>query len=61
MKWVGNIACMGEVRNSYKVLDGKPEGKRPLRRSRHRWLCIIRMDFWGNRVEICGLDLSVSA
>jgi hypothetical protein len=36
-RWVGNVACMGETRNAYKVFFGKPEGKRPRRSSRHRW------------------------
>jgi hypothetical protein len=36
MIWVGNTAHMGEMKNVYKVLVRKPEGKRPLRRPRHR-------------------------
>jgi hypothetical protein len=28
IKWVGSIACMGKLRNAYKILVGKPEGKR---------------------------------
>ena len=35
---------MGEERGVYKVLVGKPEGKRPLERPRHRWVDNIRMD-----------------
>jgi len=35
MSWVGHVACMGEGRGMYRVLVGKPEGKRPLRRPRH--------------------------
>jgi hypothetical protein len=35
---------MGEMRNEYKILVGKPERKRPLRRSRHRWEGNIKMD-----------------
>jgi hypothetical protein len=35
MKWMGNAACIKEKRNAYKVLIGKPEGKRPLGRHRH--------------------------
>jgi hypothetical protein len=35
---------MGEERNVYKVLVGKPEGKRPLGRPRRRWEDGIRMD-----------------
>jgi hypothetical protein len=37
MRWVGHVACIGEWRNSYKFLVGKPEGKSPLERPRHRW------------------------
>jgi len=32
MRWVGNVAHMGEMRNAYKIMVGKPEGKRPLGR-----------------------------
>jgi hypothetical protein len=35
---------MGETRNAYKILVGKPEGKRPLGRSRRRWVDNIKMD-----------------
>ena len=35
---------MGERRGVYKVLVGKPEGKRPLRRPKHRWEYNIKMD-----------------
>jgi hypothetical protein len=37
MRWAGHAARMGEERKLYKVLVGKPEGKRPLGRPRHRW------------------------
>jgi hypothetical protein len=37
MGWVGHVTHMGEMRNAYKILVGKPEGKRPLRRLRQRW------------------------
>jgi hypothetical protein len=37
MRWAGHVACMGEERKVYKVLMGKPEGKRALVRPRHRW------------------------
>jgi len=35
MRWAGHIACMGERRDVYRVLVGKPEGKRLLGISRH--------------------------
>jgi hypothetical protein len=35
---------MGETRNSYRILVGKPEGKRPLGRPRRRWVDNIKMD-----------------
>jgi hypothetical protein len=31
-RWAGHVACMGEIRNAYKISTGKPERKRPLRR-----------------------------
>jgi hypothetical protein len=40
-RWTGNVACMGEKRNAYRVLVGKPEGKRPLSRHRRKWEGII--------------------
>jgi hypothetical protein len=43
--WTGNIARMGENRNAYRLLVGKPEGRRPLGRPRRRWVDNIRMDF----------------
>jgi hypothetical protein len=51
MRWVGHVARMGEGRNVYRVLVGKPEGKRPLGKPRHRWADGIKMDLreigWG--------------
>ena len=44
MKWVGHVARMGEERGVYRVLVGKPEGRRPLGRPRRRWADNIRMD-----------------
>ena len=44
MRWAGHVACMGEERGACRVLVGKPEGKRPLGRPRHRWVDNIRMD-----------------
>jgi hypothetical protein len=37
MRWAGHVARMGEGRGVYRVLVGKPEGKRPLERLRRRW------------------------
>jgi hypothetical protein len=44
MRWTGHVARMGEERNLYRALMGKPEGKRPLGRPRCRWEDVIRMD-----------------
>jgi hypothetical protein len=38
MRWAGHVARMGEKRNEYRLLVGKPEGKRPLGRLRRRWI-----------------------
>jgi hypothetical protein len=57
--WVGHVARMGEKRNAYRILVGKPEGKRPLGRTRRRWEDNIRMDLreigWG---DIDWIDLA---
>ena len=58
----GHVARMGEKRIVYRVLVGKPEGKRPLGRPRHRWEDTIKMDlqevgWWGyglDRAEPAG-------
>ena len=44
MRWPGNVARMCERRGEYRVLEGKPEGKRPLGRPRRRWI-ILRWVF----------------
>jgi len=44
MRWVRHVGCKGERRDVYRGLVGKPEGKRPLGRPRHRWEDNIRMD-----------------
>jgi len=44
-RWAGHVASMGEGRGVYRVLVGKPEGRRPLRRPRRGWEDNIRMDF----------------
>jgi hypothetical protein len=52
MRWEGHVARKGKKRNTYRLLVGKPEGKRPLGRPRRRWVDNIRMDFgavgWGD-------------
>jgi hypothetical protein len=52
MRWAGHVVRMGEKRNSYRLLVGKPEGKRPLGRPRRRWVDNIGMDLgevgWGD-------------
>ena len=45
MRWAGHEARMGEGRSVYRVLVGKPEGRRPLERPRYRWEDNIKMDF----------------
>jgi hypothetical protein len=48
---------MGEKRNMYRLLVGKPEGKRPLGRTRRRWIDNIKMDLLEIGVSVCcGLD-----
>jgi hypothetical protein len=44
MRWVGHVARMGEGRGVHRVLMGRPEGRRPLGRPRHRWEDNIKMD-----------------
>ena len=44
MRWAGHVARMGEGRGVHRLLVGKPEGKRPLRRPRRRWEDNIKMD-----------------
>jgi hypothetical protein len=44
MRWARHVVCMGEGRGVYRVLVGRPEGKRPLGRPRCRWEDNIKMD-----------------
>ena len=44
MRWAGHVAHMGERRGVYRVLVGKPKGKRSLGGPRHRWEDNIKMD-----------------
>jgi len=59
MRWAGHVARMGEERGVYRVLVGKPEGKRPLGRPGHRWVDNIRMvlqDVGCGYMDWIGLD-----
>ena len=51
MRWAGHVARMGEERWVYRVLVGKPEGRRPLGKLRRRWVDNIRMDL---QEVVCG-------
>ena len=44
LRWAGDVAHMQQTRNTYRVLAGRPEGKRSLRRPRRRWEDNIKMD-----------------
>ena len=44
MRWAGHVALMGEKRRVYRVLVGKPEGRRSLGRPRRRWVDNISID-----------------
>jgi len=37
MRWMGHVACMGEMRNAYKILFRNSKGKRSLRRPSYKW------------------------
>jgi hypothetical protein len=60
LRWAGHVARMGERRDAYRALVGKPEGRKPLERPRRRWEDNIKMDLqevgWGGH----GLDQSGS-
>jgi hypothetical protein len=52
MRWTGHVARVGEKRDAYRLLVGKPDGKSPLGRPRRRGVDNIRMDLgevgWGD-------------
>jgi hypothetical protein len=58
MRWAGYVARMGEKRNAYRIFVGKPEGKRPLGRTRRRWVDNIKIDLrevgWVVWIELIG-------
>jgi hypothetical protein len=51
MRWAGHVALMGEGRGVYRVLVGRPEGKRPLGRHWRRWEDNIKMDLRGIGID----------
>jgi hypothetical protein len=57
MRGAEHVAQMGEERNAYRLLVGRPEGRRPLGTPRRRWLENIRMDLvevdWGDVDWLC--------
>jgi hypothetical protein len=55
MRWAEHVARMGVKRNACNILGGKPEGKRPLGRPRHRCVDNIKMDL-RERGWDCGLN-----
>jgi hypothetical protein len=54
MRWEGHVAQMLEKRNAYRILVGKPEGKRPLGRPRRRLVDNNKMDLGG--IGCSGMD-----
>jgi hypothetical protein len=52
MRWAGHVARFGEKRSVYGLLVGKPEGKRPLERSRCGWIDNIKMDLLDIRLSV---------
>jgi hypothetical protein len=54
MRWAGNVARMGDKKNAYRILVGKPEGKGPVGRPIHRWMDNIKMDL--REMELNGVD-----
>jgi hypothetical protein len=59
---VGHVPCMGEGRGPYRILVGRPEGRRPLGRPRYRWEGDIKMDLqevgWGGGGGMDWIDMA---
>jgi hypothetical protein len=55
MRWTGHVARMGEGRGAYRILVGRPEGRRPIGKPRRRWEDNIKMDLqevgWGHGLD----------
>jgi hypothetical protein len=60
MSWAGHVARMGEKKNAYSLLVGKPVGWRPLGRLRRRWMDNNRLDLvevgWGDVDWACSTN-----
>jgi hypothetical protein len=54
VRWAGHVACVGEKRNAFWILVGKPEGNRPLGKPKQRWEDNIKMDL--REMGWCELD-----
>ena len=54
MRWAGHVARMGKRKGAYRILVGKPEGKRPLGKPRRRWEDNIKVDL--QKVGCGGMD-----
>jgi hypothetical protein len=52
MRWTGHVARMGEKRNAYRILVGKPEGERPLGRPRRRWVDVLLVFLLGLLLDL---------
>jgi hypothetical protein len=52
VRWAEHVACMGERRNAYRILVGKPEGKRSLGRRERRWEDNIKIDLKRDKDEV---------
>jgi hypothetical protein len=59
MRWEGRVVRMGAKRNAYRILVGKPEGKRSVGRPRRGWVDSIKMDLT-ERLDWYGLNLCIS-
>jgi hypothetical protein len=44
MRWEGNVARIGQKMNAYRILVGKPKGKKPIGRTKRRWVDNLKMD-----------------
>jgi len=57
MRWAGRVACMEYKRGAHRVLVGKPGGRRPLGRPKHRWGMVLKWIFkkWGGGTDFIDL------